>query len=217
MYSSQIMTTVIYDCGHYLRGVHSMLREARKKKINETITEVAIELFKQKGYENVTVEEIALKSGIAKGTFFNYFQKKEQLLLHLANSYTHLMDQIVQRHQGGTVKERLLHILRDILSIYLQHTGLLRLTLVETIKSTIETKEASTNITMFRESLRTIIAEAKQSGDLRSRWDPNMSASILVGLFLNTLINGSSSLNEEELFEVLKRQLDVVWEGIAYE
>lgn len=194
-----------------------MLREVRKKKINETITQVAIELFKQKGYENVTVEEIALKSGIAKGTFFNYFQKKEHLLLHIVNSYMQLMDQIVHRHQEGTVKERLLHILRDILSIYFRHPNLLRLTLVETIKSTIETKDASTNITKFRETLGTIIAEAKQSGALRSSWDPNMSASVVVGVFLNTLINWSSSLNEEKLFELLQRQLDVVWEGIADE
>ncbi|MCQ6563484.1 TetR/AcrR family transcriptional regulator [Paenibacillus mendelii] len=194
-----------------------MLREVRKKKINETITQVAIELFKQKGYENVTVEEIALKSGIAKGTFFNYFQKKEHLLLHIVNSYMQLMDQIVHRHHEGTVKERLLRILRDILSIYFRHPGLLRLALVETIKSTIETKDASTNITMFRETLGTIITEAKQSGALRSSWDPNMSASVIVGVFINTLINGSSSLNEEELFELLQRQLDVVWEGIADE
>ncbi|MBD0380948.1 TetR/AcrR family transcriptional regulator [Paenibacillus sedimenti] len=194
-----------------------MLREVRKKQINETITQVAIELFKQKGYENVTVEEIALKSGIAKGTFFNYFQKKEHLLLHIVNSYMQLMDQIVHRHQEGTVKERLQHILRDILSIYFLHPSLLRLTLVETIKSTLETKDASTNITMFKETLGTIIAEAKQSGVLRSSWDPNLSASVVVGVFLNTLINWSSSLNEEELFKVLQRQLDVVWEGIADE
>jgi AcrR family transcriptional regulator len=214
---SDIMTTVIYDCGHYYNRGELLLREVRKKKVMETITEVAFDLFKQKGYEHVTVEEIALGSGIAKGTFFNYFQKKEHLLLHLANSYSQLMDQIVQRHREGTIKERLLHILRDILSIYLQHSDLLSLTLVETIRSTIETKEQSTNLTMFREALRTLLEEAIRSGALRSRWDPDMSASVIVGLFLNTLIHGSSSLNEDELYEVLHRQLDAVWEGIADE
>ncbi|XOS92284.1 TetR/AcrR family transcriptional regulator [Brevibacillus laterosporus] len=37
----------------------------------------ALKLFKEKGFENVTVEEITKACGIAKGTFYNYFPKKK--------------------------------------------------------------------------------------------------------------------------------------------
>ncbi|MDQ0899163.1 AcrR family transcriptional regulator [Paenibacillus sp. V4I7] len=210
------MTVVINDFGHF-NGVNRLSREVKKKKTKEDIIRNAIELFKEKGYANVTVEEIAFKSDIAKGTFFNYFQKKEHLLLHLSNSYMQLMSQIVDRHKEGSIKERLLHIQGDLLRIYLQHADLLRLTLVETIKSAFESPESTTNISLFQETLGTIIENAKISGDLRSRRDSNVSAAVLVGLFINLLITCSSKLNEEEMFQVLRQQLDVVWEGIADE
>lgn len=191
-----------------------MLRENRKKKTKEEIIRNAIGLFKVKGYENVTVEEIAMKSGIAKGTFFNYFQKKEHVLLYLADTYMQLLSQIIDRHQEGPVKERLLRILCDLLNIYLQHADLLRLTLIETIRSAVESKDAATNISLFQESLRIMIEEAIISGNLKCRWDSNTCAAVLVGLFFNTLISFSSRLNAEEMLGVLRQQIDVVWEGI---
>ncbi|WP_420481884.1 TetR/AcrR family transcriptional regulator [Cohnella zeiphila] len=45
-----------------------MLREPRKKKTKELIVRTAVQLFKDKGYDNVTVEEITQLCGIAKGT-----------------------------------------------------------------------------------------------------------------------------------------------------
>ncbi|MEF3305959.1 TetR/AcrR family transcriptional regulator [Paenibacillus sp. GYB003] len=194
-----------------------MLREARKKSIKETIIRHAVELFKQKGYENVTVEEITSKCGIAKGTFFNYFPKKEHLLLHMADSYVPLMDRIVETHREGHVKERLLRMLQELIAIYSRHSDLLGLTLVETIKSAIRSDDASTNIRVLQETIRTVIEEAKQSGAIRSRWDSNVSASILTGLFLHTLIAYASNVDAAEMSEALRRQLDAAWEGIADE
>jgi AcrR family transcriptional regulator len=95
-----------------------MLREMRKKQTKEAIIKYSIELFKKKGYENVTVEEITTACGIAKGTFFNYFPKKEYILRYLMDSYIELLDDIVERNQHGDVKENLLHIFRDILHIF---------------------------------------------------------------------------------------------------
>ncbi|MBU5441116.1 TetR/AcrR family transcriptional regulator [Paenibacillus sp. MSJ-34] len=194
-----------------------MLREARKKQLKERIAYEAIELFKQKGYDNVTVEEIASVCGIAKGTFFNYFPKKEHVLLQLADSYMTLMDDIVQRHREGALKERVLRIFNELFDLYLQHAGLLRLTLIETIKAAIEGKEDSANLALLQETLRGMIQEAIDGGSLRSLWDAGTSAAVLAGVFFNTLMNGASHLNRMEMTEALRRQLDVVWGGIADE
>jgi AcrR family transcriptional regulator len=192
-----------------------MLREVRKKTIKETIIRNAIELFKQKGYESVTVEEIAFQSGIAKGTFFNYFQKKEHVLLHVAHSYMQLLGQIVQKHQEGTTKERLLRILHELLTIYMQYSDLLRLTLVETMKSVTQPTGESTNLSIFQETISTLIEQAKESGALRSHWDSNLIASVVVSLFIHTLITVNTSSNINQIIGNLQQQLDVVWEGIA--
>ncbi|MEA4854411.1 MAG: TetR/AcrR family transcriptional regulator [Christensenella sp.] len=53
-----------------------MAENQTKKKIKE----IAIELFREKGFENVTLGEICQKSGINKHTFYYYFKSKDDLL-----------------------------------------------------------------------------------------------------------------------------------------
>ncbi|OMF07187.1 TetR family transcriptional regulator [Paenibacillus amylolyticus] len=50
-----------------------------QERKNEILT-VAMELFNSKGYENTSVSEIVRKVGVSQGTFYNYFQSKEDVL-----------------------------------------------------------------------------------------------------------------------------------------
>ena len=43
----------------------------------------AMQLINEKGYENVLVDEITSSAGFAKGSFYNHFQSKEQLLFYI--------------------------------------------------------------------------------------------------------------------------------------
>ncbi|RLE80685.1 MAG: hypothetical protein DRJ52_05835 [Thermoprotei archaeon] len=45
----------------------------------EKILRAALELFSRKPYSKVTVDEIARKAGVAKGTIFHYFKSKADL------------------------------------------------------------------------------------------------------------------------------------------
>lgn len=208
------MTVVIFLMGGILIF---MLRESRKRDTREKIVRHAVQLFKEKGYDNVTVDEITQVCGIAKGTFFNYFPKKENVLLYLADSYAGLMNDIVNRHREGNVKDRLINIFRELLHIYSNHTSLLGLTLIETLKSAILSNEGSTNLSVFQDAIRNLLEEAQEDGRLHRRFDPRISASVLAAIFYHTLIHGSQTADEEKMIAVLQQQLDVVWEGIAGE
>jgi AcrR family transcriptional regulator len=59
-------------------------RERRKREVYQRIREAAVELFQQQGYEATTVEAIAERADVAKGTVFNYFRHKEALLTAIA-------------------------------------------------------------------------------------------------------------------------------------
>lgn len=45
--------------------------------------ETALNLFMQKGYENVSVDEIIAATGTSKGTFYHYFKGKDEILLEV--------------------------------------------------------------------------------------------------------------------------------------
>ncbi|QLE70590.1 TetR/AcrR family transcriptional regulator [Streptomyces rectiverticillatus] len=55
-------------------------RERNKLKVRSRLYESALKLFTEKGYEQTSVDEIAEAADVARGTFFNHFQRKEDLI-----------------------------------------------------------------------------------------------------------------------------------------
>ncbi|MFF6774420.1 TetR family transcriptional regulator [Streptomyces sp. NPDC012637] len=60
----------------------SGLRELKKERTRQTLSEVAIGLFLEKGFDAVSVAEIAAAAEVSKPTLFRYFPAKEDLALH---------------------------------------------------------------------------------------------------------------------------------------
>lgn len=58
------------------------LRERKKLRMYETLSEVAIRLFLEKGFDAVSVAEIAAAAEVSKPTLFRYFPAKEDLVLY---------------------------------------------------------------------------------------------------------------------------------------
>ncbi|AOY58531.1 MULTISPECIES: TetR/AcrR family transcriptional regulator [Desulfococcus] len=54
-------------------------REREKLRQRQEMLAAALELFSEKGYHNVTVQEIAEKAEFAIGTLYKFFQNKEDL------------------------------------------------------------------------------------------------------------------------------------------
>ncbi len=54
-------------------------RDAQKQQIRERLLREGLALFSSNGLENTTVSEIVEKSGIARGTFYNYFPDTQNL------------------------------------------------------------------------------------------------------------------------------------------
>ncbi|WP_018547474.1 TetR/AcrR family transcriptional regulator [Streptomyces sp. LaPpAH-108] len=56
------------------------LRERKKRQTGQRIYRVAIDLFVERGFDHVSVQEIADAAEVSKMTVFNYFRTKEDLV-----------------------------------------------------------------------------------------------------------------------------------------
>ena len=56
------------------------LRESKKLHTRQQIADEAMRLFVTRGFDHVTVAEIAAAAGVSQKTVFNYFPTKEDLV-----------------------------------------------------------------------------------------------------------------------------------------
>src|SRR2546421_3393899 len=57
------------------------LRERKKRALRQQLTDTATEMFLERGFDSVTVAEIATACGVSEKTVYNHFPAKEALVL----------------------------------------------------------------------------------------------------------------------------------------
>ncbi|MEU2993733.1 TetR family transcriptional regulator [Streptomyces griseoincarnatus] len=58
------------------------LRERKKRRMYRTVSDIAIGMFLERGFDAVSVAEVAAAAEISKPTLFRYFPAKEDLVLY---------------------------------------------------------------------------------------------------------------------------------------
>jgi len=56
-------------------------RDLQAAETRDKIFSTAFKLITEKGFDNVTIEEIAKESGVAKGLFYHYFKSKDDIVI----------------------------------------------------------------------------------------------------------------------------------------
>src|SRR5260370_8852282 len=61
------------------------LREIKKRRTRQALIDSAMRLYREKGFDRVTVADIAHQAEVAPRTFFGYFETKEDVFLGLGD------------------------------------------------------------------------------------------------------------------------------------
>jgi AcrR family transcriptional regulator len=78
------------------------LRERKKRQTREAIAAAAIELFQARGFDAVTVADVAVAADVSKKTVFNYFPAKEDLVFHRREERIAALIDAVRTRPAGT-------------------------------------------------------------------------------------------------------------------
>lgn len=163
------------------------LKERQREERAALILRAVSDLLIEKGYHDVSMDEIAARVGISKGALYLHFAGKEALVVRLLEQeiteYLSLIDQVAQ--QRLTVRARLERILLETYTaIDGRHHLLLMLHSMGWEKSAIwERLEKQLPLSQLTERLAKLFEEGKESGEL----DTTVATSLMVALFLSLM------------------------------
>ena len=101
------------------------LRERKKERTRETIAATAVRLFLDRGFDQVSITEIAEAAEVSRRTLFAYFPTKEDLVLHrFADHETEAARTVRTRPAGQSPLEALRAATLDALARRDPNTGL---------------------------------------------------------------------------------------------
>ena len=102
---------------------------SRRFRRRDEILRAATDLFSEKGYHEVTMEEIAEEMGVSKGTIYNYFSSKENLYLEILKesfeAIEELLHEEIENSDPATLKLR--KLLATIFTFYRRNLKVLRI------------------------------------------------------------------------------------------
>ena len=88
------------------------LRELKKEQTRQQIADTAWQLFADRGFDKVSVAEVARAAQVAEATVFNYFPSKEDLFYsRLESFWTRLADAVSARPASQPVLDAFRHAL----------------------------------------------------------------------------------------------------------
>jgi AcrR family transcriptional regulator len=86
------------------------LRERKKQRTKQLISDTAWQLFADRGFDQVPVAEIARAAEVSEATVFNYFPTKEDLVFHRMEAFEQeLLSAIVARGEGESIAQAFGH------------------------------------------------------------------------------------------------------------
>lgn len=188
------------------------IREELKEQIRAALLQAGIELIEEHGVETTTIEAITSRAGVAKGTFYNYFKTKEDLIYAAVQEgyegWEGQLEQILRLH--SSTPERLSAVFRRIIAWVEQHPELNWIWLMEGLRRMRSSERARSP---FKEILRRIFAAGQESGEIRAGRPPEALAYDLSGLFLVHAARAYSLRDPKILYETMPPALETYLRG----
>ncbi len=200
-------------------------RVVDKKEKKDQIVEAAIREFSRKGFSRTTINDIARAAGIGKGTVYEYFSNKEEIV---QESFRFFMNSLEPDFQailisGVPAKEKLVKIFdrfsHFISTEYRELVELMFEFWSEGIKDKgskgVLFEEMIKFYKVYREIFADIIIEGLGDGGFRKDIDPRSTAAMIVGSLDGLLVQWALERESCDFKDILKTLTNTVLNGIA--
>lgn len=166
---------------------HATEHDSARAAARDRILDTAQELFGSRGFDAVSVSEIASAANVSTALIYYHFTDKESLLRALMLRGGEVFEPLVERLRtsGGSARERLAAYIEAWIAAVLDNASLTRIVVRPLLESGGPlSEEILTRISRNMEVIATVISQGVESGEF-APCDPTLAAECLFAL-LNT-------------------------------
>lgn len=190
------------------------MRDHQKKQVRRALLDAGVELIEKNGLETTTIEAITLLAGTAKGTFYNYFKTKHDLIyaamMDRSHNWEKELDGIMLDY--AATLDRLNEVFRRIVFEVEKHPELYWIWLKEGLR---RVRSADRQRTPFAKIMERLFVAGQTIGDIRQDVDPAELALDVSGLFLVHVARARHIDDYQILNKTLPRTLEIYVRGAA--
>ena len=193
------------------------LRERKKEKLRSELLNAALELFRERGYDETRVVDIVERVEVSEGTFFNYFNTKDALLDELALVQVDLFTEVLRYEldqSSRALPDRIREAMRAGAHAIAQDRELQEV--IYTRSSMFSSRGVLKQRTfVMYDALAELFGAGQQRAEIRAELDTRQLAEMLIAIYRLTVTNWLIDWwsEQEQLEPRLLAAVDVFLDG----
>lgn len=182
----------------------------RSEKAHRAILESTVELMKEVGIRNATVDEIAARSGVSKATIYKWWPNKTAVAI---DAFLSIMEAEVILPDLGNSYRDFVEQLKSVSRFYASPQGRLFAELIAEGQSDPQALEMFRTrfLAGRREAAIAIWKRGVDRGELRGDIDEEIAIDLIYGPMIYRLLTGHAELDDA----IAEQMIDAVFKGVT--
>jgi AcrR family transcriptional regulator len=196
-----------------VKTLKDLTRAEKRCETKKKLLESACKLFSKKEFEEVKVSDITEDAGLAKGTFFNYFTNKEDVISEVQYMIS-CAPLLPILDQPGLIVPQLKKAILAIIVDGNQSKPLTRAVLLTKLKDMNQLVKNSDQFKQFYNAMIQLVDKAKEQKEIRTDLPSLQVVMMVEQMYMGLLIQWCYALEEINLAQNVEYALDVLFLGL---
>jgi AcrR family transcriptional regulator len=195
------------------------LRARRSRQLREAIYDAALELFAERSYDEVTVEEICDRAGVGRATFFRSYGSKAGLLVELNARLGRTIADRLQAMPDESAVAQLWAVQDEVTRAWVDAAPALRTMVLEYLSTTTAAKltepAADPAGTGALAAVAEVVRKGQATGELSDLHDPDLVAGIILTSLAAVTVAWIGNGGNTKLDTMTRNTLVLLLDGLA--
>ena len=190
-------------------------RERKKALIRQQLYETAMELFREKGFSDTTIEQITERVDVAPATFFNYFATKETVLADYHRESIESFCRYAGQLETESARERFRLMGEWQKQRALREGRLQKVLIQEFLTRPTMLKGSKEAAVALMQLLVSWVERGMETGEIRQDQDPMLIVTTVLGLWNLTMLEWAISPDCQVDCLNLSDRVSLLFDGLA--